>query len=256
MKTESVRLLGRTNPVVRRGLRRARLVLAQNDESASRLRSLAPEIIVRPNASVDVAALLAARNAAGQAREQTAVVAGRLLPLKGVSLAIRAIALLPDWKLEVIGAGPEERRLRRLAGALGIAERVTFIPWLAQQILWQRMAESSAVLVPSIRDAASMILAEATSLGIPVVALDQGGPRVLARMTPGSVQLVPHTSGNSTVSELARALTALPGTHTPASLAFSVDSVAADLNVIYARAVGTTSGTFHLAGSYVSTVAG
>jgi len=171
-------------------------------------------------------------------RERTAIVAGRLVALKGVPLAIRAIALLPAWTLEVVGSGPDERRLRRLAGDLGVAERVGFIPWLRQDELWRRMASSSVVVVSSFREAASLVAAEAAMLGVPVVALDQGGPRVLARMSPGSLRVVSRGSLGDVIRGMAYELVASEHAPRRDGDAFSVEGVADDLKDLYASAVG------------------
>ena len=193
--------------------------------------------MVRPNASVDPEPLRQALGAAGEPREKTAVVAGRLIPLKGISFAIRAIALLPDWRLEIIGAGPDERRLRRLAKRLGVEARVTFTPWLAQQSLWRRMAESAVVLVPSLRDASPLVIAEASALGVPVVALEQGGPRVLARRS-GAVHLVPLASRRSVPAAIARTLDIVSTLEVEPSDAFSIASLSDDLAWIYREVIG------------------
>lgn len=236
-KAECVRVLGRTNPVVRRGLRRARLILAQNDESAARLRSFGRPVVVRPNASVDPEPLLAARQAAGPVRERSAIVAGRLVAWKGISLALRAIAILPGWTLEVVGSGPDERRLRRLAGDLGVAERVTFIPWLRQDELWRRMAAAAVVVVSSLREAASLVAAEAATLGVPVVALDQGGPRVLARMSPGSIQLVQRRTRALAIRGIATAISTSGYAERHHRDAFSVSRISDALVDYYAAAI-------------------
>ena len=39
-----------------------------------------------------------------------------------------------------------------LAAELGLDDRVTFIPWLAQPDLWDAMAQADALLLPSLRD--------------------------------------------------------------------------------------------------------
>lgn len=56
---------------------------------------------------------------------------GRLVPYKGFEYPIRALACLParDAVLDIIGAGPDERRLRMLAQDLGLADRVMFRGW-------------------------------------------------------------------------------------------------------------------------------
>ncbi len=48
-------------------------------------------------------------------RARTALLAGRLVPWKGGSLALRAIARTSDWSLTVIGGGPDHGRLTALA---------------------------------------------------------------------------------------------------------------------------------------------
>ena len=55
-------------------------------------------------------------------------------------------------------------------------DRVTFIPGLAQHDLWDAMAQADALLLPSLRDDAPFVVAEAQAVGLPVVAFDQGRP--------------------------------------------------------------------------------
>jgi glycosyltransferase involved in cell wall biosynthesis len=168
------------------------------------------------------------------AGERTAIVAGRLVAFKGIPLALSAIARAPAWHLEIIGSGPEEARLKRLTNRLGITDRVRFFPWLSQRELWRRMASSSAVIVPSLRDAASYIAAEAVTLGVPVIALDQGGPRVLARRSPGSVHLVRATNPEEAAAGIASALADVRAAKP--SPVFSIECISHDLAEAYSRA--------------------
>jgi hypothetical protein len=196
-------------------------------------------MIVRPNATVDSEQLRASAETAGTTRGRTALVAGRLVALKGVVLAVRAISLLPDWSLEIVGSGPDERRLRRLVCTLGVEDRVTFIRWLPQADLWRRMAESSVVMVPSLRDAANLVVAEAATLSVPVVALDQGGPRVLARMSPRLVRTVGCRRPTEAVYGLMVELSGVRGKgDSPDS--FSIERVADDLQHAYQTAIAVS----------------
>jgi glycosyltransferase involved in cell wall biosynthesis len=120
-----------------------------------------------------------------------AILAGRLVPWKGGSLAIRAIAHTPDWTLVVIGSGPERRRLQALSVELGVRNRVTFVPWLAQRELWEAMIGADVLMLPSLRDDAPFIVGEAQALGLSVVAFEQGGLRELARLSGSTVVTVP-----------------------------------------------------------------
>lgn len=106
--------------------------------------------------------------------------AGRLLPFKGVHLALRAAANArvrgADVELTVIGSGPMEQPLKLLADRLGLKGRVTFIPQIPQQELFARYAEADVFLFPSLHDSSGNVVLEAFSRGLPVICLDLGGP--------------------------------------------------------------------------------
>jgi glycosyltransferase involved in cell wall biosynthesis len=192
-------------------------------------------MVVRPNASVDPEDMHAARRGE-PGTPRTAIVAGRLVAFKGISLSIQAIAQLPDWTLEVVGVGPDAHRLRRMANDIGVADRVAFIPWRSQEDLWKRMTECSVVMVPSIREAAGFVVAEAAALGTPVVALDQGGPRVLARLSPRQISVVDARSPGESVRGIVESVKAAQGVPRYPAREFSIDAIADVLDQVYAIA--------------------
>jgi len=60
--------------------------------------------------------------------------AGQFVHWKGLDTLLKALALLPkDYALVLVGAGPEEPRLRSLARELGLSARVRWEPWADQQ---------------------------------------------------------------------------------------------------------------------------
>ena len=166
------------NPLARLAWMRARLILAQNPD----LERWLPErhrskVHVLPNAVFDGSPLL---NAEEREPSKVAVFAGRLLPWKGVAIAIHAIAELPDWRLVVCGRGRDEQRLRRLAERLGVVERVEFRGWVARERLQEIMqTEVDVFLFPSMHDEAGWAVVEALAAGLPVICLDIGGPPAL-----------------------------------------------------------------------------
>lgn len=103
--------------------------------------------------------------------------AARLVPIKGVSLLLRAFALLAtdggQVRLEIAGEGPELESLRRQSEALGVANRVDFLGW--RNDLPDVIARWDAVVIPSLFEAFPVIGIEAMALGIPVVATAVGG---------------------------------------------------------------------------------
>ena len=101
--------------------------------------------------------------------EPRLVFAGRLHAEKGPDLLIEALALLPDPPPTLIlGAGPLDRRLRRLVRRHGLSRVVRFLGWHpdAPRVI----AGSSACVVPSRHDAWSQTAVIAMGLGVPVVA--------------------------------------------------------------------------------------
>ena len=96
------------------------------------------------------------------------LIVSRLVPYKRVDLAIEACRQL-GRKLVVIGGGPDELRLRRLAG-----DTVTFLGRAPDEVVTQRMAECRAVLFPGEEDF-GLIPLEANASGRPCIAFEGGG---------------------------------------------------------------------------------
>lgn len=157
--------------------RRARLVIAQNPQVARHFARRGADAIVEPNACLDD---LPPR--ADTIEEKTAVFAGRLLGWKGAALAIDAIGRpeLAGWTLDIFGTGYDRARLERRAAKLGLAERIRFHGHVSRDVLWEHVRRATVFLFPSMHDQAGWVVAEASSIGCPVVCLPLGGPPVLA----------------------------------------------------------------------------
>jgi glycosyltransferase involved in cell wall biosynthesis len=113
------------------------------------------------------------------------VFAGRLLGWKGIYLALQALKkyvklnqIKPGQKVElhIIGAGPEEVRLHKLADSLGIQPWLRWSQWLAQKDLFDCFQNSDALVFPSLHDSGGMVVIEANSQGCPAIVLNLGGP--------------------------------------------------------------------------------
>lgn len=133
----------------------------------------------------------------------------RLLYLKGIHLALEAFGQVagPDWEYLVVGAGPEEVRLRRLAERLGVGNRVRFLGWLPRADVLDLLARCDVFCLPSLHDSFSWAVLEAMAAGLPVVCLDRGGPGLVV---DGRVGVKVAARGpRQVVADLARALRAL-----------------------------------------------
>jgi glycosyltransferase involved in cell wall biosynthesis len=103
--------------------------------------------------------------------EPSFLVVSALVPYKRVDVAIRACGSARA-ALTIVGKGPEESRLRRLAQEAGADVR--FAGWLADEQIRDLYQASRAVLMPGVEDF-GIVPVEAQACGRPVVALAEGG---------------------------------------------------------------------------------
>lgn len=111
---------------------------------------------------------------------------GRLHPNKAFDVLLRAMPLLPGVHLSIAGHGPEEEALRRLAGELGVAERVSFLGW--REDTGALLAACDVFVCPSRHEPLGNVVLEAWSASRPVVAAAAQGPSEL--IEPGVTGLL------------------------------------------------------------------
>ena len=100
---------------------------------------------------------------------------GRVVEEKQIDKLIRAFATLDsslDARLEIVGGGDQEARLRLLAAQLGVTERVTFAGYVDEAYLRNALTRASVFAMPSIAELQSISTMEAMASGLPIVAAD------------------------------------------------------------------------------------
>jgi glycosyltransferase involved in cell wall biosynthesis/predicted metal-dependent phosphoesterase TrpH len=157
------------------------IVLSPSAATDSRLAALGvtPARIARWDRGVDLQRfdpqLRDARRLPG---EVSVLYCGRLTQEKGVDLLadafLTARAEDPRLHLVLAGGGPEEEALRRRLGEHG-----TFLGWLEGRDLAAVYAAADAFLFASRTDTFGQVILEAQASGLPVVAVDEGGPSTL-----------------------------------------------------------------------------
>lgn len=124
--------------------------------------------------------------------------AGRLLGWKGVHFAIRALAEARrngvDVELTILGRGPYEPVLRKLATSEGIGQSIRWLGHRPQSELFAIYRSMHAFIFPSLHDSGGTVVLEAQANGLPVVCLDLGGPATL--VTPETA-IVVQTKGKN-----------------------------------------------------------
>ncbi|MFC2105535.1 glycosyltransferase family 4 protein [Candidatus Bipolaricaulota bacterium] len=104
---------------------------------------------------------------------------GRLVPEKGVQFLLEAIARLSkemSCELWLGGRGSYEPALRALAKKLGIMDSIRWLGWVPWgQELFQRMSKADVLVLPSLTEGLPLVLIEAMSQCLPVIASRVGG---------------------------------------------------------------------------------
>lgn len=96
---------------------------------------------------------------------------GQLVEWKGVDFLLRALEQVPELRLDVVGSGPDANRLKTLADALAVSDRVKFWGEYPDEDLPRRMADADFLVLPSVsvKEMFGMVLLEAMAAGRPVI---------------------------------------------------------------------------------------
>src|SRR5215813_1848777 len=159
------------------GLSEARRVFANSANVAARLRKyngISSEPLYHPPP-------LVGRYRTGAAGDY-ALAVGRLDAWKRPELPVAALAYAPAARLVLVGRGPEEERLHRLAREAGVAGRVEFLPRVDEEALIDLYAKARLVLVTAADEDLGYVPLEAFLSGKAVLTTDDaGGPLEFVR---------------------------------------------------------------------------
>jgi glycosyltransferase involved in cell wall biosynthesis len=134
---------------------------------------------LRENATAGAAGLLDVDD-----RARHVISIGRMDSWKGFDLLVRAFAACadrrPDWKLTILGDGPERPRLESLAKELGVEARVRLPGTVADPTPFLRRAD--LFVLSSRFEGFPNALLEAMAAGLPVIATEcASGPKLIVR---------------------------------------------------------------------------
>ena len=151
------------------------------------------------------------------------VMASADVPLKGLSVLLRAVAQLPrslDVELVAVTKPTPGGPTEKLVADLGLATRVRFVNGLSNDEVAELMASAELAVVPSLYEGFSLPAVEAMASGTPLIASDVASlPEVVGRdghcgrlVRPGDVEGFAHAiaelladpAGRAAMSEAAR----------------------------------------------------
>jgi glycosyltransferase involved in cell wall biosynthesis len=182
------------NPIVRQGLRKASVIFARTPATRN---LVGPRLRAKTYLGMEMGVTPAQIGTPRPIRQmpRRLLYAGRLLYWKGVHIAIEAmsrlVASMPDAQLTIVGAGPEESRLKSEAAQRKLEANITFVSWIPQEQLLQLYETHDVFVFPSLHDSGGWVVLESLCKGLPVACLNLGGPNEI--VTPRSGVIVDTT---------------------------------------------------------------
>jgi glycosyltransferase involved in cell wall biosynthesis len=157
--------------------RRAACVVACNTDVAGEFEGSGARVTLVPH-GVDLDRFPARRSSSAVF---TILAVGRLVEKKGFHVLIEAASrLAADWRLRIVGDGPEKRALVARARDCGVVDRVTFCGAITHDLLPAEYSRADVVAVPSVcdstgdRDGLPNVVLEAMASSAAIVATDAG----------------------------------------------------------------------------------
>ena len=161
--------------IAERVYREARAVICISEKVRERLADISANTTVICN-GVDPQMFFPAPD---QASGHRVLTVGNLIPTKGHAVLLRAFSDLlksiPNCELEIIGDGPERRKLERLTTELEISSQVCFLGKQSRDAVAMAMRRCTAFALPSSYEGLGCVYLEAMACAKPAVACEGQG---------------------------------------------------------------------------------
>ncbi len=110
-------------------------------------------------------------------RERVLLFAGRFVKVKNILCLVRAFAAAagPEWRLELIGDGPEKQNLESRIQNREFRDRVVIRPPLPHTELCERIARVHAFVLPSLSDVSPNVILDCIAVGTPFLLTRETG---------------------------------------------------------------------------------
>lgn len=124
------------------------------------------------------------------------IAVGRLVKRKGFEYLIASLRSLPAGiHLLLIGDGPQDKELRTGAEESGVNGRVSFLGYQTRERIWEYLLAADCFVLSSLHEGLGIVVQEAMSAGLPIVATDNGGQVDLIRDGRNGFLVKPMNSG-------------------------------------------------------------
>ena len=176
-------LMRNANPAFRKAVRKSKRIFVINSSIPKVIGAEAAKVVKMPA----VAAKPIGEEVnppSSEKKDFTILSAGRFHFMKGFDVTLKAYFSFLDRlseqdrnrvQLVLVGKGVEEKRLKEMAINSGYEDQVKWISWVQHKEMDALYRKSDVFLFPS-HEGAGMVVPEAMSYGVPVLAFDNYGP--------------------------------------------------------------------------------
>ena len=152
---------------------------------------------------IDLSAIDSKLSLSNYSKESRSIISvGRLVSWKGFSELIDAMELLPDWKLYIVGSGPEEFLLKNKA--VKFKDRIIFLGQMKREDLIKKMQSCDVFVLNTSFESFSFQIVEAMAAGIPVVSTMIGNIREI--ITDGEDGLLVEPNDTDAIAQAVKRL--------------------------------------------------
>jgi glycosyltransferase involved in cell wall biosynthesis/O-antigen/teichoic acid export membrane protein len=210
LRTLRVKIAGR-RPALRAAVRGTSLLLSVNAATTTALEAAGATHVhqfLSCGVPENLMAMCSSRRPRAPAEALRFLWAGRLIPIKGLGLALEAFARIEPHlavRLQVAGGdGPLSAEMEAMARRLGLTDRVEFLGELAWEELQEIYRDADVFMFTSLRDSAPTVLLEAMAHRLPILTLDHQAATTMVPADAGiKVQVV---NPEQTVAALAEGI--------------------------------------------------
>lgn len=174
------------NPFYRRSLNKCDLILGANKETCQYLSTMVKDKskcrVLTENGIMAEKISCPAFNTKNADDPVNILWAGRFIYRKGLQFLLEVLSIVKTdrkFNLLLVGDGPEFNRLKELAKALSVEDKVTFYGKIPYTQMKKVYAVSDFFVFPSLRETTGTVLFEAMSNGLPVLTFNQNGADLL-----------------------------------------------------------------------------
>jgi glycosyltransferase involved in cell wall biosynthesis len=115
---------------------------------------------------------------------------------KGIDLLIKAIRLIPNVNLTIIGEGPQRKKMTNYAKCLNVMDRVKFTGYVSKKVLWYYLQKSNIFVLPtrsSFCEGSNRSILEAMLCGLPIITTCTGGLPYLVKNNKNGILIKPNS---------------------------------------------------------------